>query len=117
MFQVTACYKCHRFAGDGGIVGPELTAVARRYNARTMLEAIMEPSKVISDQYQANIFVLDNGKQVVGRVVNLNNDTIMVSENMLEPGNLTVVNRTEIEETLVSKASMMPNGLITAKCL
>lgn len=112
MFQVTACFKCHRFAGDGGIVGPELTAVARRYNARTMLEAIIEPSKVISDQYQGNVFVLDTGKQVVGRVVNLNNDTIMVSENMLEPGNLTVINREEIEETLVSKTSMMPNGLI-----
>ncbi|HCP11689.1 MAG TPA: heme-binding protein, partial [Planctomycetaceae bacterium] len=40
MFQVTACYKCHRFAGDGGIVGPELTAVSRRYNARTLLESI-----------------------------------------------------------------------------
>jgi putative heme-binding domain-containing protein len=112
MFQVTACFKCHRFAGDGGIVGPELTAVARRYNARTMLESIIEPSKVISDQYQGNVFVLDSGKQVVGRVVNLNNDTIMVSENMLEPGNLTVINRAEIEETLVSKTSMMPNGLI-----
>jgi len=112
MFQVTACYKCHRFAGDGGIVGPELTAVARRYNARTMLEGIIEPSKVISDQYSANIFVMDSGKQVVGRVVNLNNDSIMVSENMLEPGNLTTLNRQEIEETLVSKASMMPNGLI-----
>jgi putative heme-binding domain-containing protein len=112
MFQVTACYKCHRFAGDGGIVGPELTAVARRYNARTMLESIIEPSKVISDQYQANIFVLDSGKQVVGRVVNLNVDKIMVSENMLEPGNLTIINRDEIEETLVSKVSMMPNGLI-----
>ncbi len=45
MFTVTACYKCHRFAGDGGIVGPELTAVGRRYNARTMLEALIEPSK------------------------------------------------------------------------
>lgn len=112
MFQVTACYKCHRFAGDGGVVGPELTAVARRYNARTMLEAIIEPGKVISDQYQANIFVLDSGKQVVGRVVNLNNDRIMVCENMLEPGNLTVIDREDIEETLVSKTSMMPNGLI-----
>ncbi|MBC7964542.1 MAG: c-type cytochrome [Fuerstia sp.] len=112
MFQVTACFKCHRFAGDGGIVGPELTAVARRYNARTMLEAIIEPSKVVSDQYEANIFVLDSGKQVVGRVVNLNNDKIMVCENMLEPGNLTNVSRDEIEETLVSKTSMMPNGLI-----
>lgn len=112
MFQVTACFKCHRFAGDGGIVGPELTAVARRYNARTMLESIIEPSKVISDQYEANIFVLDSGKQVAGRVVNLNADRIMVCENMLEPGNLTQVAREEIEETLVSKVSMMPAGLI-----
>ena len=112
MFQVTACFKCHRFAGDGGFVGPELTAVARRYNARTLLEGIIEPSKVISDQYESNIFVLDSGKQVVGRVVNLNNDKIMVCENMLEPGNLTNVSRDEIEETLVSKASMMPSGLI-----
>ncbi len=112
MFQVTACFKCHRFAGDGGIVGPELTAVARRYNARTLLESIIEPSKVISDQYEANIFVLDSGKQVSGRVVNLNGDRIMVCENMLEPGNLTQVAREEIEETLVSKVSMMPAGLI-----
>ncbi|MBL8809218.1 MAG: c-type cytochrome [Planctomycetaceae bacterium] len=112
MFQVTACFKCHRFAGDGGIVGPELTAVARRYNARTLLESIIEPSKVISDQYEANIFVLDSGKQVAGRVVNLNGDRIMVCENMLEPGNLTQVAREEIEETLVSKVSMMPAGLI-----
>ena len=56
--------------------------------------------------------MLDSGKQVVGRVVNLNNDKIMVCENMLEPGNLTNVSRDEIEETLVSKASMMPSGLI-----
>ena len=112
MFQVTACYKCHRFAGDGGIVGPELTAVSRRYNARTMLEAIIEPSKVISDQYEASIFVLSTGKQVTGRVVNLNNDKIMVCENMLDPGNMTNVSRDAIEETLVSKVSMMPNGLI-----
>ena len=36
----------------------------------------------------------------------------MVCENMLEPGNLTSVSRDEIEETLVSKVSMMPSGLI-----
>jgi putative heme-binding domain-containing protein len=112
MFQVTACFKCHRFAGDGGIVGPELTAVSRRYNARTLLESIIEPSKVISDQYEASVFVLDSGRTIAGRMVNLNNDRIMVCENMLEPGNLTTVARDEIEDTLVSKVSMMPAGLI-----
>lgn len=112
MFTATACFKCHRFAGDGGIVGPELTAVGRRYNARTLLESLIEPSKVISDQYEANVFVLNSGKQVIGRVVNLNAERLMVSENMLDPGKLTSVDRQEIEETFVSKTSMMPTGLL-----
>ena len=112
MFRITACFKCHRFAGYGGIVGPDLTAVGRRYNARTLLESLIEPSKVVSDQYEASIFVLDSGLQVVGRIVNLNSDKIMVSQNMLDPGNLTVVLRSEVEEQLVSKVSMMPRGLL-----
>ncbi|MCA9058788.1 MAG: c-type cytochrome [Planctomycetaceae bacterium] len=112
MFTATACSKCHRFAGTGGIVGPELTSVARRYNARTMLESLLEPSKVISDQYEASVFLLHSGEQIIGRVVNLNSDRLMVSENMLDPGNLTTINRDQIEESLVSKTSMMPNGLV-----
>jgi putative heme-binding domain-containing protein len=112
MFQVTACFKCHRFAGDGGIVGPELTAVARRYNARTLLESIIEPAKVISDQYQATTFVLTDGRTVTGRVVNLNGDRLMVLENMLEPNAMTSLYRDDIEDTLPSTTSMMPAGLI-----
>jgi putative heme-binding domain-containing protein len=112
MFMITACFKCHRFAGNGGIVGPDLTAVSRRYNARTILESLIEPSKVISDQYEASIFVLDSGLQVTGRIVNLNSDKIMVSENMLDPGKLTTVLRSEVEEQFVSQVSMMPEGLL-----
>lgn len=112
MFEAAACYKCHRFSGGGGIVGPELTAVSRRFNAQALLESIIVPDKVISDQYEASIFVLDTGKTVAGRVVNLNNDRLMICENMLEPGKLTSILRSEVEETLVSKVSMMPAGLI-----
>ena len=112
MFVAAACYKCHRFAGQGGIVGPDVTGVGRRFNARTLLESIIEPSKVISDQYEAQIFLLESGQQVSGRVVNLNGKRLMVSENMLDPGNLTTVNRDEIEESFTSKVSMMPKGLI-----
>ncbi len=112
MFTITGCYKCHRFVGKGGIVGPDLTAVGRRFNARNMLESILEPSKVVSDQYEATVFVTDSGKQIVGRVVNLNQDALMVSENMLNPGKLTTILRGEVEEMFTSKTSMMPNGLL-----
>jgi rhodanese-related sulfurtransferase len=58
------------------------------------------------------VFLLDSGRTVTGRVVNLNSDRIMVCENMLEPGTLTTIPRDEIEETQASKVSMMPAGLI-----
>lgn len=112
MFAVAQCYKCHRFAGQGGIQGPDLTASSGRFSARDMLTAIVEPSKEISDQYQATQFMTDDGKIVVGRVANLNNNTLMIATNMLDPGNFTNLNREDIVETRPSKVSMMPNGLL-----
>jgi hypothetical protein len=67
---------------------------------------------VISDQYQMTNFILDSGKQVVGRVANLNGDIMMVMENMLEPGKFTNVKSSEVDEVIPSRASPMPNGLL-----
>jgi putative heme-binding domain-containing protein len=112
MFSQAACFKCHRFAGQGGIVGPDLTGAGRRFNDLNLLEALVEPSKVVSDQYEATTFILESGKAVTGRIVNLAGDNYLVSENMLDPGKLTPVSVNEIEESLPSKVSMMPNGLL-----
>ena len=112
MFVAAGCYQCHRISGRGGIIGPDLTAVGRRFNNTVLLESLIEPSKVISDQYAATVFVTSNGKQVIGRVANLNNDQLMISENMLDPGHFTRVKRSDIEESFISDTSMMPQGLI-----
>ncbi len=112
MFAQGACFKCHRLGGEGGTVGPDLTSVSGRFNDTTLLESIIEPSKVISDQYEATQFVLESGKLITGRIINLNGDNYLVSENMLDPGRLTAINRREVEELLPSKLSMMPTGLI-----
>lgn len=55
LFQQALCIQCHRFAGQGGALGPDLTAVARRFSARDLLEAAVEPQKVVSDQYKGLI--------------------------------------------------------------
>ena len=112
MFQAAGCYRCHRFAGRGGIVGPDLSAAGRRFSTVELLESIVEPSKVISDQYVATVFILDSGKQVTGRVVNLAGDRMMVAENLLTPGRLTTVYRNEVEEMFHSDVSLMPQGLL-----
>ncbi|HRX79815.1 MAG TPA: c-type cytochrome, partial [Pirellulaceae bacterium] len=112
MFGAAACFKCHRFAGEGGIIGPDLTGVGKRFNNQYLLESLIDPSKVISDQYQASIFVMNNGQTVIGKVANLNGDKLMVITNMLEPGAFTNVATGDIEEVQPSRVSMMPNGLL-----
>src|SRR4051812_1381988 len=71
LYAAVACATCHRFGPEGGGVGPDLTAVAGRFGVRDLLEAIVEPSKVISDQYAAIAIAKKDGRVVTGRVGNL----------------------------------------------
>jgi len=112
MFAAASCFKCHRFAGQGGAVGPDLTALETRFTWRDVLDSIIHPNKTISDQYQSTMFLLDNGRVVNGRVVNLNKNTLRIMTDMLDPGNLTIVNREQIEEQRPSPTSQMPEGLL-----
>ncbi len=112
MFAAAACFKCHRFQSEGGIIGPDLTGVGKRFTPQYVLESLIEPSKAISDQYQATVFVTDTGKTVVGKVANLNGKQLMVITNMLEPGRFTQVNVDSIDEQSPSPVSMMPTALL-----
>lgn len=112
MFAVTQCYKCHRMGLEGGILGPDLTSAGGKFNVHDMLVSIIEPSKVISDQYGATQFLTEDGEVVTGRVINMHGKRLSVLTNMLDPSSLTDLNRDDIAETIESKVSMMPTGLI-----
>jgi len=51
LFRAVGCIQCHRFGGEGGSLGPDLSAVGSRFGRRDLLEAILEPQKVVSDQF------------------------------------------------------------------
>ena len=112
VFAQAQCYKCHRMGVQGGILGPDLTAVGRRFSPRDLLVSILQPDKEISDQYGATQFLTDSGEVVVGRVININADKLMVLTNMLDPSALTTLLRDQVEETRPATTSMMPAGLL-----
>lgn len=112
LFAEASCFACHRFSGQGGAIGPDLTALSGRFSPRDILESVILPSKQVSDQYQAIKALTDDGKVVVGRIVNLNGDNIAINTNMLDPNAITNVNRNHLEEILPSDQSMMPEGLL-----
>jgi putative heme-binding domain-containing protein len=112
MFAEAKCFVCHRFDGEGGSQGPDLTGVSGRFGLKDLLESIVEPSKVISDQYAAVEITTTRGQRIVGRIVNMHSDTLHINTDMMDPNALTNVNRKRIASRVTSKVSMMPNGLI-----
>ena len=114
LYGEVACAACHRFVQEGGSVGPELTGVAGRFSVHDVLEAIIEPSKIISDQYEAIIVTKKNGDFLSGRVANLGGGDLNLVEDMFDPGRMTNIRRTEIESIEPSTVSMMPEGLLNS---
>jgi putative heme-binding domain-containing protein len=112
LFAAARCFDCHRFANEGGAVGPYLTGLAGRFSPRDLLESILHPDKVISDQYAGVQILTSTGKVVVGRITNFDGDEIHINTNMADPTALEIVLRPEIEELRPSTVSMMPSGLL-----
>jgi putative heme-binding domain-containing protein len=112
LFGEAKCFTCHRFNNEGGGLGPDLTVISGRYGVRDLLEKIINPSKAISDQYQAIVVTKTDGTQLVGRIVNLNGEGIHINTDMLDPNRITVVNRNQIDTIEPSKVSVMPSALL-----
>ena len=112
MFGAGSCYACHRFQGEGGAVGPDLTSAGGKFSAMDLLETVVDPSKVISDQYSASQFLLDDGTLLVGRVMNLKENEYWVNTDMMQPSTITKVKVDTIEAIQPSQVSMMPKGLL-----
>jgi len=108
-FRKAQCAKCHRFKDQGDSVGPDLTSVAKRFTRREILESIVYPSHVISDQYASKTILTDSGRQITGMVTPGAKGYVIVLQ---ADGKKTEVALDSIEETRASKLSAMPEGLL-----
>jgi putative heme-binding domain-containing protein len=105
------CAACHRFGGIGKDVGPDLTTINSRFKRKDILESILWPSKVISDQYQSEMIELNDGKIITGVLVRENAAAVLVrtGENPEKP---VAVPKGQIANRAPSTVSLMPEGLL-----
>ena len=102
---------CHRFGSEGGSVGPDLTAVSSRFKRHDILESILLPSKVISEQYMNQIVRTKGGDVIEGRVLEETDSKLVIQPNPLKPDKITV-EKSEVKSRGPSKLSPMPEGLV-----
>lgn len=103
-----ACMQCHKVGNDGGIQGPELTKVGERLKADKLLESVIEPNAVITDNYGTATVTLNDGKTVMGRVAAKTDQKITI----IDPtGKKVEIASKDIKETSAPISAMPPMGL------
>lgn len=112
MFAAARCVICHRFGGDGGATGPDLTQAAGRFNFKDVAEAIIDPNKVVSDQYKTTQIVTGDGKSFTGRIVSLSPDSVTMLIDPEDSTKVVTIKKTQIEEQQLSATSLMPKDLL-----
>lgn len=112
MFAAATCSLCHRVGNEGGAVGPDLTGLGARFSVRDLLDSIINPSAVVSDQFQAAVVTKKNGDTLAGRLVREDETEIVLMPNMFNPQALTVVPRSDAATVEPSAQSQMPANLI-----
>jgi putative heme-binding domain-containing protein len=81
---------------------------------REIAEAVIQPSKVVSDQYANTVIARRDGTQVIGRVIAREGDLVKVATNpfdLTNPASHVGISTSDISGETPSTSSPMPAGL------
>lgn len=108
VFSDAQCISCHRYNGRGEGIGPDLTTVAQRFQRKEILESIVYPNQVVSDQYASQV-VTAGGKTYTGIAARNTDGSMTVLQADAKKVHLAA---DDIEAVEPSKVSAMPEGLL-----
>jgi putative heme-binding domain-containing protein len=114
VFRKVQCDKCHRYGSDGESLGPDLTAISKRFMRKELLEAILYPSHVIPDQYRSKSVVTASGRTYTGLIAEEASGEIVILE---RNGEKQRVPGSEVEDVVENHESAMPEGLLDSLSL
>ncbi len=112
MFRASLCAACHRFGGEGGSAGPDLTSLAGRFTVKDIAESVLDPNKVISDQFAFDLISRTDGTEVMGKVIQEKDEKWIIATSPFDFTQTIEIERNNIKGMKRSPVSPMPPGLI-----
>ena len=106
----TGCTACHKVAGEGGAVGPELTTIAKCLSPEEIVESVYWPARAVKPEYRGYAFALADGRVLQGIVKEETLQAVVVVDATGKSHSMPPV---EIEER-TDVGSLMPANVFTA---
>jgi putative heme-binding domain-containing protein len=115
IFNDALCSRCHRAGARGPAVGPDLTSLAGRFSRRDMLLSILEPNRVVAENYRNVQIATHDGRQLVGRLAiegDFRSENLRLATDPLQPSRTVEISKRNIHEYRETQTSPMPQGLL-----
>jgi putative heme-binding domain-containing protein len=74
------CKSCHSVNGEGATLGPDLSAIGKKYDRAALLETILQPSKAISHEFVPHLVETSAGLTYLGLLVEKNAERVVLKD-------------------------------------
>jgi len=101
------CSGCHRAAGKGGTIGPNLSRIGVIRGRPDLLESIVLPSAYVAPEFRASVITTTAGGLTTGIIVQESSDAFDLRGG---EGASQRIARDRIEDVELSPTSLMPEG-------
>ena len=106
LFAAKGCTGCHRVAGQGGRMGPDLTLIGSSRSLRHLREAMTNPDADVRQRYWRATGVATDGQPVSGFLLNEDTYTAQVID---DGGTLRSIDKAASPAYNLSQKSKMPS--------
>jgi len=115
LFTRLACAQCHKLGQTGYAYGADLTDVLVRYknDRASVLQQILEPSKIIEERYRNFEFELKSGDSLTGMILKEDAETVTIQTGPAD-SLIQTLKKSELQSRRALSSSPMPVGLLNA---
>lgn len=99
------CARCHRVAGAGGSLGPELSRITGRRSVATLINSIRQPSATIGRRYRPVSLTTASNQRLRGTVKSEDAFSILLMDTNQQ---LRAYNKQQLTELVHETESLMP---------
>lgn len=103
-----ACIGCHKVAGHGGLIGPDLTLVGKQFSRKEIIESILQPSRVVREGYRQTEVTTTDGEEMIGIVRSQTAERLIITD---VAGTATTIPIAKVKQRRELTSSMMPDEL------
>jgi putative heme-binding domain-containing protein len=104
------CVRCHVSETGSPALGPDLTTVSKELTDASLVESILEPSRVIKKGYETVTISTRDGRTLSGLLGEDRPDALVLRDPG-QDGNPITISKDQIEERKNGSVSLMPSGL------